>query len=246
MNNRKALLVVILFLLVGNNGEAFGQIGESHTERVIILNEGWRLVSDLRIPDADPPFPTVLMANKAAGDRTVYLDLGRRLAERGVASLALDLRGHGESVNLGHFVPGEVPRSPLIWDSESDILAAQEYLELDERLDATRLGMVAASYSGEESAEAGRIRGYASAYVLLSPGSLSDTSILAMDSSGVPWLFIASKEERFLQEITAAVQTQTRSVELILVPGASHATDLLQEYPDLADRNATWLTFKLQ
>ena len=37
---------------------------------------------------------------------------------------------------------------------------------------------------------------------MLSPGSFSDESIASIDSSGVPWLFIAAREERFLQEIT--------------------------------------------
>ena len=94
--------------------------------------------------------------------------------------------------------------------------------------------------------EAGRTFGYAQAYVALSPGSFSDESIEAIDASGVPWLFVAARDERFLQEITAAVRERSRTVELVVVPGTGHATNLLVEYPDLAERIAVWLARRLR
>ena len=103
-----------------------------------------------------------------------------------------------------------------------------------------------ASYSGEEAAEAGRESEYALAYVMLSPGSFSDESIGAIDSSGVSWLFVAGHHERHLQEITAAVLEESRAVQVIIVPGTGHATRLLDEQPDLAERVAVWLTLRLR
>ena len=76
---------------------------------------------------------------------------------------------------------------------------------------------------------------------MLSPGSFSDESIAAIDSSGVQWLFVAGRGERFLQEITEAVHTNSMSVELLVVPGRKHATDLLDDRPDLAERIAIWI-----
>ena len=93
------------------------QATENHDVRVVITSDGWKLIADLMLPEASAPPPAVLMLNKAVGDRKAYVDLARHLAGRGIASLRLDLRGHGESVNLGRFIPGEIPRSPLIWDS---------------------------------------------------------------------------------------------------------------------------------
>ena len=57
----------------------------------------WILVGDLSLPDSDNPAAVVLMLNKAAGDRTVYEEMARALHDRGIASLRLDLRGHGDS-----------------------------------------------------------------------------------------------------------------------------------------------------
>jgi hypothetical protein len=107
------------------------------------------------------------------------------------------------------------------------------------------VGLVGASYSGEETAESGRTHGYGNAYVLLSPGSLSEESIGSMDSSGVPWLFIATREDRFLHEISAAIQAEAVTVEVNIVPGAGHATDMLIARPGMAERIAVWLTHRL-
>ena len=75
--------------------------------RVVLASDGWRLVGDLLLPTMEHPAPAVLMLNKADGTRAAYEGLARLLAERGIASLRIDLRAHGESTNLGRFVPGD-------------------------------------------------------------------------------------------------------------------------------------------
>lgn len=193
------------------------------------------------LPSDEGKFPTVLMLNKANGNREVYKELAGLLAERGMASLRLDLRGHGESTNVDEFVPGEVSPNPLIWDSEVDVVAAVNYLKEHPHVFANRIAVIGGSYSGEEMAEAGRIDSYVNAYVALSPGSFSDESIVGIDESGVPWLFVVSRDERHLKEIQAEVQRVSKTVELIVIPGTQHATRLLPERPELAEWIAVWL-----
>jgi hypothetical protein len=82
---------------------------------------------------------------------------------------------------------------------------------------------------------------FARAYVALSPGSFSDESIAGIDTSGARWLLIASREDRFLQEITAAVVAQTRTADIMLLPGRAHASDLLEDRSDLVPRIVAWL-----
>lgn len=206
----------------------------------------WELIGDLSVPDSSAPVPVVLMFNKAADNRTAYEGMARALDERGIASLRLDLRGHGESTNLGTFVPGEQSPHPMIWDAEQDVVAAVEYLKKDSRFDSDRFAMVGGSYSGEEMAEAGRMIGYAAAYVELSPGSFSDESIAGIDESGVPWLFVTSRDEPHLQEIRQLVTEQSLTVEQIITPGRNHASRLLGDFPDLNERIAVWLESKLR
>ena len=114
------------------------------------------------------------------------------------------------------------------------------------KIDGKRIGMVGGSYSGEEMAESGREHGYAQAYVELSPGSFSEESIRGIDASGVPWLFIVSRDERHLRDITAAVQAQSKIVELVVLPGTEHATRILNAHPSMAERIAVWLAEKLK
>ncbi len=225
---------------------AAGQGHDRGAVRQVITSGGWQLVGDLVVPASPEPVPAVLLLNQAAGDRTAYVELAGFLAERGVASLRLDLRGHGESVNLGRFVPGERRRDPMIWDAEQDVSAALAHLRALPGVDGDRLAVVGASYSGEEMAEAGRLGGYAQAYVALSPGSFGEASIRGMDASGASWLFVASREERFLKEITAAVLREGRSAEVVIVPGSGHGAGLLEGKPDLAERVAVWLADHLQ
>ena len=224
---------------------SYSQTSNFAESEVEVTNEGWKLIGDLTLPNSNGPFPAVLMLNKAAGDRHVYKDLALHLAKRGIASLRLDLRGHGSSTNLGKFIPGKNRPDPLIWDSEQDVIAALKYLKEHAKVDSTKLGSIGGSYSGEEMAEAGRLSGYVQAYVELSPGSFSDESISGIDSSGVPWLFIVSRNERYLTEITQLVRENSKEVELLVIPGPHHATRILENYNGMAERIAVWFASKL-
>ena len=243
---KAATILIALTALAGLPEPALPQDDRASETRVVVESDGWLLVGDLVLPGSGAPVPGVLMLNRAAGDRTPYVGLARQLAARGIASLRLDLRGHGESINLGRFVPGGPSPNPMNWDAEIDVIAAHRYLMSRAEVDGDRIAVVGGSYSGEEMAEAGRKSGYAQAYVALSPGSFGDESIGAIDSSGVAWLFVAANDERFLQEITAAVLEQSHTVQVIIVPGTGHASGLLDEHPDLAERIAVWLSHHLR
>jgi len=225
---------------------AWGPIAVAVESTVTVHSGDWELIGDLSVPDSNEPLPVVLMLNKAADNRTAYEGMARALDDRNIASLRLDLRGHGESTNLGTFVPGEISPHPMIWDAEQDVVAAIRYLQGDERFNSDRIALVGGSYSGEEMAEAGRIIGYAAAYVELSPGSFSDESIAGIDESGVPWLFVTSRDEPHLQEIRQLVTEQSLTVEQIITPGRNHASRLLGDFPDLNERIAVWLESKLR
>lgn len=225
--------------------DAVAQDSAFEEEAVVVESSGWELVGDLMLPPTQAPVPGVLLLHKANGERSVYRPLALELAERGIASLRLDLRGHGESTNQGRFEPGGEAPSPLIWDAEADVAAAFSFLQSHPRIDAERIGVIGSSYSGEEMAEAGRLHGYAKAYVAISPGSFSEASITSMDTSGAAWLFVASKNERYVKDITEAVLAQSESSEVIIVPGTKHATDILIDNPEMAERVAVWLTHHL-
>ncbi|NNF03700.1 MAG: hypothetical protein HKN17_04460 [Rhodothermales bacterium] len=240
---RRVLCFLIPLMLCASDVRA-QNTGASESE-VRIRSGDWVLVGDLMVPDEPAQPPVVLLLNQAAGNRTVYRDLARRLAARGMASLRLDLRGHGESTNMGQFVPGGESPDAMIWDAEADVVSAAQFLRGHPQLEGSRIGVVGGSYSGEEMAEAGRIDGFARAYVALSPGSFSEETISGLDSGDAAWLFIASRDERYLTEITASVRASSSRTEVLIIPGTSHATNILESRPDVAERIAVWLAHHL-
>ena len=139
---KTALLSLFLLCHACLFQQAAAQASDAEETRIVVESGGWELVGDLRLPVSDVPVPAVLMFNQAAGNRAVYADLARHLADRGIASLRLDLRGHGESTNLGRFVPGQHRRDPLIWDAEVDVRAAHRYLATQANIDGDRVGLM--------------------------------------------------------------------------------------------------------
>jgi hypothetical protein len=70
---------------------------------VTIDSDGWQLKGDLSVPES--PVAFAILLHKAAGDRSAYNEMVKILARDSIASIRLDLRGHGESTNLGSFDP---------------------------------------------------------------------------------------------------------------------------------------------
>ena len=215
--------------------------------RVVIESDGWEIVGDLTLPAETERVPVVLTLNGAAGNRSAYEALAQALADRGVATLRIDLRAHGESTNLGTFTP-DVPGATAILDgSERDIQAAVRFLETQSSIDPARIGIVGASYSGEAMAEAGRAGGYTKAYVALSPGSFSTESAKAIDGSNAAWLFVRSRDERvsWVQISVDSVEVYSHTAEVWIVPGTEHAARILPVHAGLTRRIADWLQAQL-
>ncbi len=217
-------------------------------QRIELQVDGWRIIGDFVKPRAARPVPAVLLLNKAAGNRQVYAGLAAQLAARGVASLRLDLRGHGESVNLGKFDPNAPPEQRLaLADEDHEIAAATRYLRGLAGIDGGLIGYVGASYSGEMMMVAARQHGYGQAYVALSPGSFSTESFAAIDTLKLPFLFVRSTHERsrVMQEFYTNLRQHSRTAQFVEVNGAEHATDVLTAHPELAELLAVWLARRL-
>jgi dienelactone hydrolase len=212
-------------------------------DSVEIASDAWRLVGNVVRPASNAPGPAVLMLNKANGDRRVYARLAGELARRGIGSLRIDLRGHGESTNLATFVPGL--DNAAAGGEPRDVAAALRWLRAREFVDSTRIAVIGASYSGEAMAEVARGGHPARAYVALSPGSLSERTIDDIDGAGVPWSIIVSRNERFLRGVVATVRERSRTAVVTEVDGNAHATDILVAHPALNASIAEWLGTRL-
>ncbi len=220
-----------------------GAQGASTDARVVITSDGWSLVGTYRVSRGTAPVPAVLLLNGAARDRRAYAELAQELAQRGIGSLRIDLRGEGESINLGRFEPGV--RNPMLADADRDVVAALRWLRERPEVDTARIGILGASYSGEAMAAAARQGVVASAYVALSPGSFSEESMRAIDSMGRPWWFVASRNERFAHAVVSRIPSVSRTARVTMVDGTSHASDILSPHFVLNAEIADWFAAKL-
>jgi dienelactone hydrolase len=79
----------------------------------------------------------------------------------------------------------------------------------------------------------------AAAYVALSPGSLSEASMRAIDPLGRPWWVIGSRHERFAIDVVRAVPELSRTARVTILEGSSHGGDILSPH-DLDAEIADW------
>lgn len=237
MNHRMCLASVLVFLL------SVSQERAADASRVTIPSNGWLLVGSYIAPTPASGGSAVLLLNGAARDRRAYIPLARELERRGVATLRPDLRGEGESTNLGRFEPGRETVS--LADSHEDVAAALAWLRNRAGVDPTRIGVLGASTSADAMARAARNGASAAAYVALSPGDFSDESARAIDGSRRPWWFIASTDERFAQTVVRRVASISRTAQTTLVGGTSHASDILSPHYFLNHEIADWFAARL-
>jgi alpha-beta hydrolase superfamily lysophospholipase len=94
----------------------------------------------LFLPETHQPAPAVIVCHGAGEFKENYFELCGLLAERGVASLAIDMHGHGESagerfcVEMSQWVP--------------DVQAAIDFLHQHPRVDGERIGAFGLSSGG--------------------------------------------------------------------------------------------------
>jgi uncharacterized protein len=111
------------------------------TQESVCLNSlGDRLAGVLFLPENERRAPVVIVCHGAGEFKENYFELCQLLAARGVAALAIDMHGHGESsgdrfcVEMSQWVP--------------DVQAAIDFLHKHPRIDGERIGAFGLSSGG--------------------------------------------------------------------------------------------------
>ena len=97
-------------------------------------------------PETDSPAPALIVCPGAGEPKENYVEMAEYLAGRGIATLALDMHGHGESGGERFFVDMRQ------W--VADIKAALGFLTLHPRIDAHRIAAFGLSSGGTAILEA--------------------------------------------------------------------------------------------
>lgn len=211
---------------------------------VLIAQDGVRLAGAYL--DADQPRAAALLLHMMPATKESWSAFAFRLSALGVASLAIDLRGHGAStqgpegrLDYRHFDDAGHQAKRL------DVEAALSWLR--EKHPGLPLIAVGASIGANLALRAMAEHADVTAVLALSPG-LEYHGVAAQDAvrrlrPGQKAMLAASREDAYAAssaEMLAAEPTEAR-VETLLVDGAGHGTAMLERDPSLADRVSSWI-----
>src|SRR5688572_32133411 len=104
----------------------------SSRESVCLRSNGDEVAGALFLPEAGQPSPVLIICHGAGEFKENYFELCEVLASRGVATLAIDMHGHGASAGERYYV------NMRLW--VSDIQAAIDFLLTHPRIDGKRIG----------------------------------------------------------------------------------------------------------
>ena len=205
--------------------------------------DGVRLHATWKPSPAGAAAPAVLLVHAFSRERKDLAPLADELAARGFSTLAVDLRGHGESVWKGG---ARIGLSPSLQTSSSafprDVEAACAWL----RSRASRVGIVGFSLSGNLAALA-TASGWADAGVAVSAYA-DRLPALAGSRPTAPrgLLVLASEADPGRAESARTLDAAGRDPKAVAVfPGAAHALDLLTFEPGAKKAAIEWLEARL-
>jgi fermentation-respiration switch protein FrsA (DUF1100 family) len=131
-------------------------------EQVYFESDGLTLAGHLYLPAGQPPYPVVIVCHGLTSCKENHAEFACFSQKRGLAALAFDFRGHGES-------QGCLDARVL-----HDISAAVAYLRGRPEVDADRLVIRGSSMGGHYALHAGAVYPALKAVVAICPSSEAD------------------------------------------------------------------------
>jgi pimeloyl-ACP methyl ester carboxylesterase len=173
------------------------------------------------------PGPGILLLHMYAGSRSDWRDFALDLQRAGFATLAIDLRAHGDTGGVEDWVL-----------ASDDVAMAYAWLGAQEGVDGDRLAVVGASIGANLAlVEAARDE-TVDALALLSPGFdyfRVQIQGLIEEYGERPSLLVASEEDAYSAEtVRALAAAAPGEAELVMLASAGHGTAMLERDPELA------------
>jgi dienelactone hydrolase len=229
----------ILWLLAVLGGGAVAAPASSGQTVAFRTADGVQIAATLHLPSKSPA-PAVILVPMQARTREDWEPVASRLAEAGIAALAIDLRGQGGSA-AG---PGGVDVQLNMSASLLDVKAARAFLAGRGDIIGSRIGMVGASVGANLVLSAASADLTVQSLALLSPG---------IDYRGVrgdapmrkygnrPALLVASLEDPYAARSARELSTFGDGIrELRLLGNAGHGTVMFVRQPDLVGVLVDW------
>jgi dienelactone hydrolase len=229
----RRLAAILWLLALGAGGSAI--LAAPSTQTVVLrTSDGVQIVAALHLP-SKPQAPAVILVPMQTRTHEDWEVVASRLAESGIAALAIDLRGHGGS---GADVQENMSACLL------DVKAGRAFLAGRGDLAGGRIGMAGASVGANLALAVAAADLGVQSLALLSAGVeyrgiRGDVPMRKYGNR--PALLIASLEDPYATRSARELSTFGDGIrELRLLNGAGHGTVMLVRQPDLIGVLVDW------
>jgi dienelactone hydrolase len=230
---RRAVLGVAALLLLAGP-EVHGQ----RSQRVTFRTADDVVIAASFFEPVRRPAPAVLLVPMLTRSRRDWEQVAARLASEGIAALAIDLRGHGESAAASN------PKAATVAAMQEDVLAAYRFLHGRPDVLSDRIGIGGASLGANLAVVAAAVSPSVRSLALLSPvldyrGVRIEPSLRKYGSR--PLLLVASQEDSYsTRTIRELEDEKIVQREQVLLDGAGHGTMMLRRDPTLVGVLVDW------
>jgi alpha-beta hydrolase superfamily lysophospholipase len=190
------------------------------------------------------PAPAVILVHMLGRSRHDWDDFASRLSSNGIGALAIDLRGHGDSV-LTDAAAAATDYSVML----NDLKAARRFLA--SRFDGrpSRIGLAGASLGANLAALEAAADPSVASVALLSPsldyrGLRIEAAVRKIGDR--PVLLVSSDDDGYARRSSAELQKTGTKREALNLIGAGHGTNMLSRSEELADALIDWFRRTLQ
>lgn len=207
-------------------------------------------------PTDQPHSPAVLLIHSILRDRGVWTDFATLLQHNGIAALAIDLRGHGESTRkLTANGPVKIDMHELTGHDYQDMLldveAAIDWLQTQPEIDRKHIALIGESFGANIALRYAAINEDLSAVAVFSPG-LNYRGVRTDDVirqlGPFPFHIFVSENDAFayesskrLIEIRHELGINDATNELTVCTGSLPGSEMLKSVRNLPQITLSWL-----
>jgi len=219
--------------------------------------DGWTLSGLLRVPPSASPsrkVPGIVMVHGAKHDQQTYHEMAPELAKQNIATLRFDWRGKGRSIAAGKALYGINMPSEESANIYLDVQAAIDLMASQPEVDASRIGLLAATAgTGFALRAANRDERIQTVVMLTSNLAPTGEAKEFLSQGGKPVFFIASREDLNYNRGSLAEETRkaysyssNKDSHLLLYDDAGRGSEMLKTKPELARMVLRWFAEKLE
>ena len=211
--------------------------------------DGVKISGNFLKPDKEHS-PVFLLLHMMPSTKESWNSFASLLNRNGFAVLAIDLRGHGKSIEKnGMILDYREFKDPDHRESMKDIAAAKEFLAKQKNIDATRMALAGASIGANLSLWHASMDKDIKLLILLSPG-LNYRGIIAEDLapkySGPVYLLASEGDTNAARSSRELLNIFPGDRMLEIINGDSHGTNMFLTEPGLMEKLLKWSIQKLK